>query len=255
MKKLNDTISQPKRRGRKPKGGKLVNLSSDVSVTPSNLKHSAVIVHLNCCVSDIKSETVPEFTYSPNIEPIQTYSDVINDEKYEKYEGFEKNDSAPSDASSTINEKLRLLHFSLEHPPAIDTKSACFWCTCDYNNQSIHIPKYKMNNTYCVYGYFCSPECALAYLLNEHIDDSCKMERIHLLNNVYRSIYENHEQICPALAPHYSLDKFLGTLSIDEYRNLHQTRKRYTFIEKPMTLINPEFNEDSQHFGISLVQF
>ena len=51
---------------------------------------------------------------------------------------------------------------------------------------------------YEVYGCFCSPECACAYLNKEHIDSSTFWERYALLNNIYGKIYEHDENIKPA---------------------------------------------------------
>ena len=55
------------------------------------------------------------------------------------------------------------------------------------------IPKYELENKYYVYGSFCSPQCAAAYLLNETIDTSTKFERYALLNNIYSKVY-NYEK-------------------------------------------------------------
>ena len=52
-----------------------------------------------------------------------------------------------------------------------------FWDTCDFDTPPIYIPKYFISGTYHVYGCFCSPECAVAYMNNEQMDRSSKSER------------------------------------------------------------------------------
>jgi hypothetical protein len=104
-----------------------------------------------------------------------------------------------------------------------------------------------------VYGYgsFCRPECAVAYLFRENIDDSVKFERYQLLNNIYGKVYEYKQNIKPAPDPHYLLDKFYGQLSIQEYRKLLKTQHMLLTVEKPMTRTLPEMHEDTGDFTLS----
>ena len=88
-----------------------------------------------------------------------------------------------------IINKLKNLQSKLHHNDISDKKCSCFWCTCEFDNPPIYIPKYEFKDTYHVYGCFCTPECAAAYLLNENIDTSVKFERYHLLNFIYAKIY------------------------------------------------------------------
>lgn len=250
---------QPKRRGRKPKGGKLIqnttinSLSNDSHNTSLKDNKISVIVHLKQSINDIKQQET-EFVYDPTIEPIKPYSDIINDMKYKEVEvlsdeHIEKKDSIELDINNlSIEDKLKSMKIKLDNMNLLNLNSCCFWCTCEFDNIPIHIPKKCTNNEIHVYGNFCSPECALSYLLNEKIDESTIFERMHLLNYIYGSIYEYKESIKPALNPYYSLSKFFGTLSIDEFRDAKSIKKKYSCVDKPMTLVNPEFNEDCQQF-------
>ena len=69
------------------------------------------------------------------------------------------------------------------------------------------------------YGCFCSLNCALAYLQNEDIDISSKFERRQLLFNLYSNVVKDKTYIKPAPDPRYTLDKFYGNLSIQEWRS------------------------------------
>jgi hypothetical protein len=126
-----------------------------------------------------------------------------------------------------------------------EKKSACFWCTYDFDNAPCYIPKYEMDGTIYGYGSFCRPECAVAYLMKETIDDSTKFDRYHLLNQIYSKVYDCKKNIKPAPDPHYLLDKFYGNLTIQEYRRLLKTEHLLLVIDKPLTRILPELHEDT----------
>ena len=141
--------------------------------------------------------------------------------------------------------KLNLLKRNLRTNNVSDKRSACFWCTYEFDNPAVHIPKQYNGDVLEVYGCFCSPECACSYLKNEQLDDSTKWERYALLNNVYGKIYEYSKNIKPAPNPHYTLDKYYGNLSIQEYRKLLRKERIFMVVDKPMTKILPELYEEN----------
>ena len=128
------------------------------------------------------------------------------------------------------------------------SKPNCFWCTCEFDNEACHIPKCEVDGTIECYGVFCRAECAAGFLMGEFIDDSSKMERYNLLNEVYGKIFRYVRAIKPAPAPFYLLDKFCGNLSIHEYRKILQSDSIVTVIDKPMTRVFPELHEDNEEF-------
>jgi hypothetical protein len=151
-----------------------------------------------------------------------------------------------------INHKLKNLKINLYKNTLQDKKSACFWCTYDYDNQPCYIPKYEMDEKIYGYGSFCRPECAVAYLMKENLDDSTKFERYHLLNNLYGKVYDFKKNIKPAPNPYYLLDKFFGNLSIQEYRKLLKTEHLLTVIDKPLSRTLPELFEDNDNFLLGI---
>jgi hypothetical protein len=136
------------------------------------------------------------------------------------------NHATSSDTSSRldmkdIHTKLKKLKISLfKNMAFMDKKSACFWCTYDFDNPECYIPRYEMDGAIHGYGSFCRPECAAAYLMKENLDDSTKFERYHLLNHIYSKVYDYKRNIKPAPNPYYMLDKYYGNLTIQEYRKL-----------------------------------
>ena len=183
----------PKKRGRKPKGGKVVLYQpSEESLTDQKVN---IVLHLKCNSEDLESSINNE---APKVEHFKFSEAKTNDLNYMVYntkiettEEEEENSSIPSDNMKTIWKKLEKLSNNLHIDNICDKKSACFHCTYDFDNIPIYIPKYELNKTYYVYGCFCSPECACAYLMNEKsIDTTTRFERYQLLNFLYCKIYD-----------------------------------------------------------------
>ena len=146
--------------------------------------------------------------------------------------------------------KLRQLELNL-HNNVVDKKANCFHCTYNFDNPPVFIPKFEINGTYQVYGCFCTPECAVSYLMNETIDTSTKFERYHLINHLYGKIYNYTKSIKPAPSPYYMLEKFYGNLTIEEYRKLLKNERLILVVDKPLTRILPELHEDNNEYMIN----
>ncbi len=171
---------------------------------------------------------------------VQTNNCVDYDEDYEY--------TNKTNEIREIWRKLKQLEHNLHTNNLSDKKSACFWCTCEFDNPPVYVPKHYIKDTYHVYGCFCSPECATAYLMEENIDSSVKFERYHLLNHIYSKIYNYTKNIKPAPNPYYMLSKFYGNLSIQEYRSLLKNERLFLIVDKPLTRVLPELHEDNDDF-------
>ena len=257
----------PKKRGRKPKGGKIiqqvVSLDSNKEIKPN------VILHLKCSIKDLQSNTLlGNDIQSYNFSNVSQLSfDILNENNSKKTEQYstrketiieEDNDYDEDEVKSTkendirdIWKKLNILEHNLHTNNICDKKSACFWCTCEFDNPPVYIPKHYIKNAYDVYGCFCSPECATAHLMEEHIDSSSKFERYHLMNNIYAKIYDYKKNIKPAPNPYYMLDKYYGNLTIQEYRALLRNERLFLVVDKPLTRVLPELHEDNDDFIIN----
>jgi hypothetical protein len=200
----------PKKRGRKPKGGKIIKNISDLNKNQI-VKKPNVILHLKCATNDIHDNTQLSGV-NPKFLNINKQSNVqYNEINMSEEQKLEKKD---------IYEKIRQLKFNLHNNDVSDKRSNCFWCTYPFDNPPIYIPRKERNGSIEVYGCFCSPECAVAHLKKEPLDTSTLWERYALLNNIYSDIYKYENNIKPAPDPHYILDKYYGTLTIQEYRKL-----------------------------------
>lgn len=304
----NEEINEPKvykKRGRKPKGGKIIVNST---IKPFvNISEYNIILHLKCNSSDIINKNINDdnlisiINYIPYIQNVETFQ--FENNKNSDLIGFKINDNNnyndnnthsnslnnnninDNNTHSNVNDnnnisdnnslndnnthnnsvntnnindnnsvnnnikqlwnKIKELSINLHNNAVNDKKSDCFWCTCGFDNPPIYIPKFELNETYHCYGCFCSPECATAFLFKEPIDTSTRFERYHLLNHIYCKIYNYNKNIKPAPNPFYTLNKYYGNLSIQEYRILLKNERLLIIVEKPLSVILPELYEDN----------
>jgi hypothetical protein len=202
-------------------------------------------------------------SYETN-QPFSFYSEAKTDENKLAYvdaickkcsqpveEVVEKESEDASVSLKDIHQKLKKLKIQF-YKNTLDKKSACFWCTCEFDNEPCYIPKFELDDSVAGYGCFCRPECAVGYLMNEQINDSTKFERYQLLNQIYSKVYGFRKNIKPAPSPYYLLDKFYGSLTIQEYRKLLKTEHMLLVLDKPMTRILPELHDDNDEFILNI---
>jgi len=99
------------------------------------------------------------------------------------------------------------------------TEVACFWCAHNFEGQPCFLPVKEESGTYHVYGNFCTPQCSLSYLLNEHLDSHVRWERMALLHRMYRPSGKAGGRLYPA-PPRESLQKFGGVYTYMQFREL-----------------------------------
>ena len=265
----NDVKQIGKKRGRKPKGGKII--QHLIPVESQKVEKPNVILHLKCSIKDLQNTSgdntfIESFNFSNkhelNYEMISTENIKVNnfttiEKNNNQKKSFTKetndydydyDDENDKDDNREVWKKLKQLEHNLHINNVNNKRSACFWDTCDFDNPPVYIPKHFINGTYHVYGCFCSPECAVAHLMNEPIDSSTKFERYHLLNHIYSKIYDYKKNIKPAPNPFYMLEKYYGNLSTQEYRSLLRNERLFLIVDKPLTRILPELHEDNDDF-------
>jgi hypothetical protein len=279
-------VTANKKRGRKPKGGKVIqhitNDSSAIHDAPN------IILHLKCGASDISSNDLTD-THKPGdvvsfnaMDPkgsdfndsyqLQMNTVVAHDTaatpndalignnayNYLNDNGSDNDDDRDDDGNHStkdILKKLTHLKTSFHRSDvfqaigAAPRRSCCFWDTCEFDTPPVYLPKsLSSNGGYVVYACFCSPECALAYLMNERIDTSVKFERCQMLNAMHGKV---NVSIKPAPNPQYILSKFYGNLSIQEYRKLFKGEQIVYVVNKPLTHILPEIYEENNDFMLN----
>ena len=241
-------VKKPKKRGRKPKGGKIV----EKNVILSNEKDSVenIILHLKCSSKDMENEKINNEEESEIKSYVinQTKSTMINFDNYKKNNLSNKTNESVDTHSidkDLIWEKIKLLKLQLHTNDIADKRSNCFWCTYCFDNPPIYIPKRMVNDEVEVYGCFCSPECAVAYLKKEKINTSTLWERYAILNNIYGKIFNYEKNIKPAPNPFYTLEKYYGNLTIEEYRSQLSDDRILMVVDKPLTKIMPDMYEEN----------
>lgn len=276
----NEILQKPgaKKRGRKPKGGKIIQQTVQMN-NNKDLKPN-IILHLKCSLKDLQTNTllssnVESFNFSEtkgdlSYEVINSsdslfiknsYLDISNENqnqntnKNQQLQNYDDEDDTcyfnKELETKEIWKKLKQLEHNLHINNISDKKSACFWCTYEFDNPPVYIPKYLIKESYQVYGCFCCPECATAYLMEENVDSSIKFERYHLINHIYSQIYDYKKNIKPAPNPYYMLEKYYGNLNIQEYRALLRNDRLFLIVDKPLTRVLPELHEDNDDFIIN----
>ncbi len=250
---LVELLPVAKKRGRKPKGGKIV--SNPPPIPGTTGVKSSVILQLKCFLRELvevntnTSSSVEPHSFIPD----RTAAAVDREDSGRGEGGVDKGGvggtRAPVDELKELNKKLKHLEIAL-HTNSVDSNSACFWDTCEFDTPPIYIPTMCLNGIIYVYGCFCSRECAIAHLMKEHIDTSVKFERLQLFNSTY-CMYDDNSEVKPAPDPHYMLDKFYGNLTIPQYRSLFRHDRAFLIINKPLTKLMPELHENNNSFVLN----
>ena len=155
--KKSDIKKVHKKRGRKPKGGKIVNYieeKKEEKIIPN------IILHIKCSLKDLECLDDNEVDID-NYQFENKKIDNLNYKLINKNNDLEKNDENNNLNYNPINNdeinntnanfnidieyKLKELTCKL-HNNEINQKSSCFWCTYSFDNLPIYIPKYEIDN-------------------------------------------------------------------------------------------------------------
>ena len=189
----------------------------------------------NCIYTVIESETETETEKDE-----ENMSEKLNENDINELQN--KKDSDDSKYNKYINNYYNETH--------IDKNIVkCNWCLHNCNNDVIKLPYSITNDVFNMYGNFCCPECAAAFNFNE-LDDEYVWERYSLLNYVYNNNSEKYN-IAPS---RLILDIFGGPLSIEEYRDIIQTKKNINVVYPPMYVLKPqiEISKTEEYIPLNL---
>lgn len=217
---------QEKRKPRRPRTAKIVVTSATEGRRGGGDTTKPVILHLQCRLSDLQQPV-------NGTDVVPATSDV----------GLAAHATSTPCLPTSYSSKITNLAASLQSGTWSHNQSACFWDTFPFTGEPFYIPKYSLDGTYQTYGCFCSPQCAAAYLFQEHLDSAARLERYQLLNYLY-SGEGSREGIQPAPSPHYLLARFSGSLTIEEYRQNCLVGESLVVTDKPLVRILPELHQD-----------
>lgn len=120
--------------------------------------------------------------------------------------------------------------------------TCCFWCCHTIDNDVYGMPHNydSVNDTYLIYGSFCSLQCANAYNFSVH----CGSDKVWEINSWIQILgkrYGFDKPIRPAPS-RYLLKMFNGNLTIEEFRKSHiNNDKTYLLNIPPMINITTGF--------------
>ena len=221
------------------------NTISDINQLPKTLEQ-------------INTPSTNEKVEQSQIQPVFKSDEIQNNDVISKYD---KICNSYNNFSMNNFEKNKVLPIMLEYNEYNKKKEwpsninmCCFWCSENFDSMPVGIPMKKVDDTYYMYGNFCSPECAAAYIFDNKMFTNDCWEKYSLLN----LIYGNTESI--KLAPSkLCLKKYGGRLSIEEYRNIcTKFNKSYKLLLPPMISILPmieeiNLNDDSNNIDMYLL--
>jgi hypothetical protein len=111
-----------------------------------------------------------------------------------------------------------------------ETELACFWCCELFPGRPCVIPNHISLDVWHVYGNYCTPQCAMAYLLSEILDTHTRWERIALLNRLYAK--QINGRIYPAPSRE-SLQRFGGPITSEDFRSMCENQTTRVDIHIP----------------------
>jgi hypothetical protein len=127
------------------------------------------------------------------------------------------------------------------------TNIDCLWCCYSFSNFPFGIPIKIKDSNIQMFGNFCSPECASAYIF-ESIKGIEKWEYYSLLNYLYKD--KNDIKLAP---PRICLKKFGGKLSINEFRSTNNNYdKNFRVLLPPLISVIPLLEEINLHNDIKM---
>lgn len=121
------------------------------------------------------------------------------------------------------NENVNNMDNNFNNMNCLDNKNCCcFWCCHPIDGKTYGMPyKYdSINDTYILYGSFCSLQCANAYNFSVH----CGSDKVWEINSWIQMLGKRYgfiKTIRPSPSK-YLLKMFNGPLSIEEFRKLHK---------------------------------
>ena len=150
QKESNNVIveKKPKKRGRKPKGGKII--KAENLIKEKNEKQNPnIILHLKCSSKDLnKFDKCALLNNNLNLDTM----DINSNNKLDFFELENKDENIKQPKPITydddkninmklVNDKIKKLKINLRHNNVLYKRASCFWCTYEFDSPAIFITK------------------------------------------------------------------------------------------------------------------
>lgn len=127
---------------------------------------------------------------------------------------YDPNDNVSFISDSNADESLNHVHDNLETKKCTEVETLCWWCCHKFDDKSlVKLPMRKIKDKYECVGFFCSPECTCAYILDSGTKYGDKWKEFELLHEMLGAT----KSIRPAPKKEL-LDIFGGKLDIKTFR-------------------------------------
>ena len=117
--------------------------------------------------------------------------------------------------------------------------SVCWNCCHSFDSNIYGIPVKFINNTFHIYGFFCSLECAARYAFDNFNN---KLEIYSLINLYYNTINNTCDHKINLAPEKLTLKMFGGNMDIKEYRKFFKTNTIFNVNIPPIIPINHNIN-------------
>lgn len=210
----------------------------NIMVKDTSLENEDIILQLpltDCDINKIDKSNNDINSISKNIENTLENTELSMEPSAYDPMSFFINDNLEVEEDNLYNiettEQLELNQYSVN----INSTNNCYWCCHNIKDHIFGMPtKYNsLNDTYMIYGAFCSLQCANAYNFSVHSGT----DKVWEINSFIQMLGKNYgfkEHIRPAPS-RYLLKLFNGNMSIEEFRNSHiKYDKAYLLNIQPM---------------------
>jgi len=210
----------------------------NIMVKDTSLENEDIILQLpltDCDINKINKSNNDINSISKNIENTLENTELSMEPSAYDPMSFFINDNLEVEEDNLYNiettEQLELNQYSVN----INSTNNCYWCCHNIKDHIFGMPtKYNsLNDTYMIYGAFCSLQCANAYNFSVHSGT----DKVWEINSFIQMLGKNYgfkEHIRPAPS-RYLLKLFNGNMSIEEFRNSHiKYDKAYLLNIQPM---------------------
>ena len=224
--------------------------------TDSNINNKVESVSSNNNLSSINNNSNIEFNTESNIDSSdifnnQNSSDSICPNCTDSICPNSSDNICPNNTSNNSHVMYSMNQFNIANnnnnwPKKTDIH--CWWCCHSFNTVPVAIPTKYCNDSFTVYGCFCSYNCAMAYIFNTYNLNT--WEQYSLLKLMYYKTTNLNTDI--KCAPKKEiLTKFGGTVDINSFRKSFTLYNlSYRYITPPMTSIISHIIEDSSNNNV-----
>jgi len=159
--------------------------------------------------------------------------DTVTEQKTEEPVVTVSRPALPLHYSEKLMVRFQDANREQEMPESTDV--ACYWDCSTFRGRPCVIPVGIEEGIWRVYGNFCCPSCAAAYLFSERLDMHVQWERYALLNRLYVG---GMTECVPLAPPRFVLRLFGGPMDVADFRTAVEKKKmRIDVMTPPMISI------------------